>query len=81
VSFAYLQGERHNMKNESFEEKLEYSKELLEKLMNPEITLEESVKLYEEGLKNIKEAQKLIEEAKTKISVIEQANQNSGDTE
>ncbi|MBT8344592.1 exodeoxyribonuclease VII small subunit [Sulfurovum sp. XTW-4] len=68
------------MKNETFEEKLEHSKELLEKLMNPEITLEESVKLYEEGLKNIKEAQTLIEEAKTKITVIEQANQNTGDT-
>ncbi len=66
------------MKNETFEEKLEHSKELLEKLMNPEITLEESVKLYEEGLKNIKEAQTLIEEAKIKITVIEQANQNVG---
>ncbi|PTB83877.1 exodeoxyribonuclease VII small subunit [Sulfurovum lithotrophicum] len=64
------------MKNETFEEKLEHSKALLEKLMNPEITLEESVKLYEEGLKNIKEAQTLIEEAKIKITVIEQANQN-----
>jgi exodeoxyribonuclease VII small subunit len=64
------------MKAQSFEEKLAYSKELLEKLMNPEITLEESVKLYEEGLKNIKEAQNLIEEAKTKITVIEQENQN-----
>ena len=64
------------MKTQSFEEKLEHSKELLEKLMNPEITLEESVKLYEEGLKNIKEAQMLIEEAKTKITVIEQDNQN-----
>ena len=64
------------MKNETFEEKLEHSKELLEKLMNPEITLEESVKFYEEGLKNIKEAQTLIEEAKTKITIIEQANQN-----
>jgi len=63
------------MKNSTFEEKLEYSKELLEKLMNPEITLEESVKLYEDGLKNIKEAQKLIEEAKIKITVIEQNNQ------
>lgn len=68
------------MKNETFEEKLEHSKALLEKLMNPEITLEESVKLYEEGLKNIKEAQTLIEEAKTKITVIEQANQNTGDS-
>lgn len=64
------------MKNETFEEKLEQSKALLEKLMNPEITLEESVKLYEEGLRNIKEAQKLIEEAKMKITVIEQANQS-----
>jgi len=69
------------MKNQTFEEKLEYSKELLEKLMNPEVTLEESVKLYEEGLKNIKEAQTLIEEAKTKISVIDKDNQNTGDTE
>ena len=69
------------MKKETFEEKLEYSKALLEKLMNPEITLEESVKLYEEGLKNIKEAQTLIEEAKTKITVIEQANQKVGDME
>jgi exodeoxyribonuclease VII small subunit len=43
--------------------------------MNPEITLEESVKLYEDGLKNIKEAQRLIEEAKTKITVIDQENQ------
>jgi len=60
----------------TFEKKLEHSKEILEKLMNPEITLDESVKLYEAGLKNIKEAQTLIEEAKTKVTVIEQANQN-----
>ena len=60
----------------TFEKKLEHSKEILEKLMNPEITLDESVKLYEEGLSNIKEAQKLIDDAKTKISVIEQANQD-----
>jgi exodeoxyribonuclease VII small subunit len=65
------------LKTETFEEKLDYSKALLEKLMNPEITLEESVKLYEEGLKNIKEAQKLIEEAQMKITVIEQENQNT----
>ncbi len=63
------------MKNETFEEKLAHVKALLEKLMDPEITLEDSVKLYEEGLGSIKEAQKLIEEAKAKITVIEQANQ------
>lgn len=59
------------MKTKTFEDKLAYSKELLEKLMDQDITLEESVKLYEEGLKNIKEAQQLIEEAKMKIEVIE----------
>lgn len=59
------------MKTKTFEEKLAYSKALLEKLMDQDITLEESVKLYEEGLKNIKEAQQLIEEAKMKIEVIE----------
>lgn len=64
------------MKELSFEEKLEHSKVLLEKLMHPEITLEESVKVYAEGLKNIKDAQTLIEKAKIKITTIEQANQN-----
>jgi len=59
------------MKRQSFEEKLEYSKTLLGKLMDQNITLEESVKIYEEGLKTIKEAQKMIEEAKMKIEVIE----------
>lgn len=67
------------MKNESFEEKLEHSKALLEKLMKPDITLEDSVKLYEEGLTTIKEAQKLIEEAKIKVSVIESSNQDKSD--
>jgi len=58
------------MKTDTFEEKLELSKEILNKLMNPNITLEESIKLYEEGLTNIKEAQKMIEEAKAKIEII-----------
>ena len=61
------------MKQQTFEEKLEHSKKLLQDLMNPEITLEASVKLYEEGLETIKEAQKLIEEAKAKITIIEQS--------
>ena len=60
------------MKAKTFEEKLEHSKVVLEKLMDQDITLEESVKLYEEGLKTIKEAQQLIEKAKMKIEVIEQ---------
>ena len=59
------------MKTDSFEERLENSKEILNQLMNPEITLEESLRLYEDGLKQIKSAQKMIEEAKIKIQTIE----------
>jgi len=59
------------MKKETFENKLEASKEILNQLMNPEITLEESLKLYESGLAQIREAQKMIEEAKAKIQIIE----------
>ena len=62
------------MQTQTFEEKLEASKTILNQLMNPEITLEESLKLYENGLVQIKEAQKMIEEAKVKIETIEKNN-------
>jgi exodeoxyribonuclease VII small subunit len=62
------------MKAKSFEEKLAHSKEILDRLMDRDITLEESIKLYEEGLKSIKDAQNLIEKAKLKIKTIEKRN-------
>jgi len=65
------------MATETFEQKLEESKKILNQLMNPEITLEESLKLYENGLAQIKEAQKIIEEAKVKIQIIEKNSSGS----
>jgi len=65
------------MATETFEQKLEESKKILNQLMNPEITLEESLKLYENGLAQIKEAQKIIEEAKVKIEIIEKNSSGS----
>jgi len=59
------------MTTNTFENKLDESKQILNKLMNPDITLEESLKLYESGLEQIREAQKMIEEAKVKIETIE----------
>jgi len=56
--------------NQNFEDKLKEAKEILEKLMDSEITLEESIKLYQKGLKQINEAQKMLEEAKIKIETI-----------
>jgi len=66
------------MQNKTFEEKLNEAKTTLEKLMDPEVTLEQSVKLYEEGLATIKEAQNMIEAAKLKVAVIEK-NQSGVD--
>ena len=65
------------MKTNTFEEKLEESKKILNQLINPEITLEESLKLYEKGLTQIKSAQKMIEEAKVKIEIIEKSSYKS----
>lgn len=65
------------MATQTFEEKLEASKKVLNQLMNPEITLEESLKLYENGLAKIKEAQTMIEEAKVKIETIEKNSTKS----
>ena len=58
------------MAKQGFETKIETSKKILETLMNPEITLQESVKAYEKGMKELNDAQKMLEEATIKINEI-----------
>ena len=58
------------MAKADFETKLQGAKETLEVLMNPEITLQESVKAYEKGMKELNDAQKMLEDAKIKIQEI-----------
>ena len=58
------------MAKEKFETKLENAKKILETLMSPEITLENSVKAYEKGMKELSEAQKILEDAQIKIQKI-----------
>ena len=58
------------MAKEDFESKLESAKEILETLMNPEITLQESVKAYEKGMGELNKAQKMLEDAQIKIQDI-----------
>ncbi|MFY9075644.1 exodeoxyribonuclease VII small subunit [Malaciobacter mytili] len=48
----------------AFEEKILKAKELLEKLNNPEITLQNSIEVYKSGIKELEKAQKLLDEAK-----------------
>ena len=53
-----------------FENKLDSAKQILETLMNPEITLQDSVKAYEKGMSELSKAQKILEDAKIKITEI-----------
>jgi len=62
------------MKSKEFEKKIEEAKKVLDKLMNPEITLSDSVKLYKEGIKALKDAQEMLEKAKVEIEEIEKEN-------
>ena len=54
----------------TFEEKLSRLNEIVEKVENTTLSLEEAMKLYEEGNALIKELQKSLDEAETKIQVI-----------
>jgi len=53
-----------------FEAKLQNAKKILDTLMNPDITLSDSVKAYEKGMKELSEAQKILEDAQIKITQI-----------
>jgi len=53
-----------NEKKISFEAKIEEAKRLLDILVDPEITLSQSVSVYKDGLKELEAAQKLLDEAK-----------------
>ena len=64
------------MTKRSFEEELNHTKEILNKLMDPEITLEESIKLYEEGIGSVKRAQQMIEDAKIKVEKISKGEES-----
>jgi exodeoxyribonuclease VII small subunit len=61
------------MAKEKFETKLQNAKKILETLMDPEITLENSVKAYEKGMSELNEAQKILEDAQIKIQKIKTA--------
>ena len=57
-----------DIEQSNFEEKIFKAKELLEKLSNPQITLSDSIKVYKTGVKELEDAQKLLDEAKLMFS-------------
>jgi len=50
-----------------FEKKLENAKKTLEKLLKPDISLKESLKLYKNGKSELLEASKMLEDAKIEL--------------
>ena len=52
------------IESNSFENKIIEAQKLLEKLIDPEITLSNSVDVYKNGMKELEIAQKLLDEAK-----------------
>ncbi len=64
------------MKAKDFEQKIEESKKILDKLMDPSITLENSMKFYKEGIKELKEASKMLENAKIEFEELSKISEN-----
>ncbi|AXX86915.1 MULTISPECIES: exodeoxyribonuclease VII small subunit [Malaciobacter] len=58
----------------AFEEKILKAKELLEKLNSQDITLQNSIEVYKSGVKELEEAQKLLDEAKLIFTTKEKDN-------
>jgi exodeoxyribonuclease VII small subunit len=56
--------EKKDIEQSNFEDKIIKAKELLEKLSNPQITLSDSINVYKTGVKELEDAQKLLDEAK-----------------
>ncbi len=54
-----------------FENKIENAKKILEKLMDPELTLDQSVQSYKEGMQTLQDAQKILEEATLEFEKIQ----------
>ena len=55
---------------DSFEIKLDNAKKILQTLMNPDITIENSVQAYENGMKELSKAQEILESSQLKINEI-----------
>ena len=59
----------------SIEESFDYLKEVIEKMEDPDISLEESFSLYEKGMKVLKEAAGAVDEVEKKVKLIDDEGQ------
>ncbi len=61
--------------DESFETKITNAKAILEKLMDPALPMNESVKAYEEGMKELRVAETMLQNAQLQIQIIKNQEQ------
>ncbi len=54
----------------SFELRISKAKAILEKLMDPALPMDESLKAYQQGMSELKDAEKMLEEAQLQIQII-----------
>lgn len=60
---------------ENFETKITKAKAILEKLMDPSLPMDESIKAYEEGMKELAAAEKMLSDAELQIQIIKNQEQ------
>ncbi len=60
---------------ESFDTKITNAKAILEKLMDPALPMNESVKAYEEGMKELRMAETMLQNAQLQIQIIKNQEQ------
>ncbi|ASM37978.1 MAG: exodeoxyribonuclease VII small subunit [Campylobacter sputorum] len=58
------------MENDNFEEKLKKIDEILNELNSEDINLQDSVNIYKEGIKLLKESRKILEDIKLEVEYI-----------
>lgn len=58
-------------KQMSIEESFEYLDDVIDRMEDPDISLEESFSLYEKGMKVLKQASKAVDEVEKKVKLID----------
>ena len=66
-------------KNTDFEKSLDELEKIVEELQNGDISLDESIKLFEKGMELTNDCRKTLETARQKITSLTEEEQKNGD--
>ena len=66
------------MNKMSFEDNLEVLNQMSEKIRSGNLTLEESLKCYKDGMESYKKCMKMLEETKLEIEKVIEGDENDG---